>query len=91
MSFGVERLHHSVVRPFVRYVECSKDGATVRVLTTIEDFGVQLVVQIVDCVIESNQHDLGCFLGRYATWYVRSSAATVRQDAIAAVALVGYG
>ena len=90
MSFGVERLHHAVIRPFVGHVEGAEYGAAVRVASFVEDLRVQLVVEVVHGVVERDQDYLGGVLGRYACWDVCAGAATIGKDAVATVAFLGH-
>lgn len=59
MTAGVERLHLRVIGPLVRDVEGAGDGAPVRVLATaVENVLVDVPVEVVDGVVEGEQHDL---------------------------------
>ena len=59
MSVGVQTLHLTVVGPLVRHVEGGRDRTPVRVQPSrFEQVGVQIFVQIVDGVVERQQHDL---------------------------------
>lgn len=59
VTFGVQILHLTVVGPLVRHVESGAQRATVRIdASLIEQIVVQLLVQIVDRIVEGEQHQL---------------------------------
>lgn len=69
VTAGVERLHLRVIGPLMRDIEGAGDGAPVRVLATaVENVLVDVPVEVVDGVVEGEQHDLR-YVGRIeSTW-----------------------
>lgn len=88
MSIGVQVLYLAVVGPLVRHVEGGRDGAPVRVDTAaLEQILVELFVQIVDGIVEGQQHNLGHMFDRKFSGDVLSAAVAVRQQAHVLAAL----
>ncbi len=70
---GVEALHLSVIGPLVRHVEGGLQRAAVRVLAArVEQVAVELLVEVVDRVVERQQHDLRCVARFQATYRLRA-------------------
>lgn len=64
----VQVLHLAVIRPLVGHVEGGRDGAAVGVgAALLEQVRVEALVQVVDGVVEREQHDLGHLLGEQVT------------------------
>uniref|UniRef100_A0A8D8ACU8 (northern house mosquito) hypothetical protein n=1 Tax=Culex pipiens TaxID=7175 RepID=A0A8D8ACU8_CULPI len=90
VSIGVQVLHLAVVGPLVRHVEGSGDGASVRVhAAALEQVLVQLFVQVVDGVVEGEQHNLGHLLDGQIAGNVLSAAVAIGQLAHVLAALGG--
>lgn len=65
MTIGIEILHLAVVSPFMRYIECSRDRASIWIITTLfEQISIQSLVQVIHRVIEGQQHNLWYLLGQ---------------------------
>lgn len=68
MTIGVQVLHLAIIRPFVRYVECSCDRTSVGICTTfLEQVAIQSFIEIVDGVVKGEKHDLRHLLDRKIT------------------------
>lgn len=90
MAVGVEVLHLAVVRPLVGHVEGGTDGTAVGVdASLLEQVHVQLLVQVVDRVVEGEQHDLGHLLHGHVGGNVLAAAEAVGQQAHVLAALGG--
>lgn len=90
MSIGIEVLHLAVVRPLVGHVEGGTDGTTVGVNTPLlEQVAVELLVQVVDRVVEGEQHDLRHLFDWHVSGNVLSAAEAVGQKTHVLTALGG--
>lgn len=88
VSVRVQVLHLAVVGPLVRHVEGGGDRATVGIDTsTFEQILVQLFVQIVNGIVEGQQHNLGHLLDGQLSGNVLSAAVAIRQQANVLAAL----
>jgi hypothetical protein len=82
VSVGVQVLHLAVVGPFVRHVEGGGDGAAVGVdASALKQRLVQALVQVVDGVVEGEQHDLRDLFGRESSGNFLAAAVAVGQQA----------
>ena len=69
VTVSIQILNLTVISPFVRYVKCGSDRATVRIQTTsFEKVAVQFFVQVVDCVVESEEDQLWRINRSQITW-----------------------
>ena len=72
VSVGVQIADLGVIGPLVRDVEGGGDGAAVGIFassaTALEQFAVQILVQVVDGVVEGQQHHLRYRVDRQVTW-----------------------
>ena len=76
MAVGVQVLDLTVVGPLVRDVERRRDRAAIRILATIfEQVRVELAIEVVDGVVERQQHYLRCFVRGYSTYAFFSTRA----------------
>lgn len=70
MTAGVEILDLAVVGPLVRDVESSWDGTSIGVVSALlKQVGVETLVQVVDGVVEGQQHDLRDLLGQVVSYF----------------------
>lgn len=90
MSVGVQVLHLAVVGPFVRHVEGGRDGAAVGVdASALEQRLVKTLVQVVDGVVEGEQHNLRDLFRGETSGNVLATAVAVGQKAHVLAALGG--
>jgi hypothetical protein len=90
VSVGVQVLHLAIVGPFVRHVEGGGDGAAVGVdASALKQRLVQTLVQVVDGIVEGQQHDLGDLLGGEAAGHFLAAAIAIGQQAHVLAALSG--
>ena len=90
VSVGVQVLHLAVIGPLVRHVERGRDRAAVRVdPSPLEQVLVQLLVQIVDGIVERQQHDLRHLLNGQLAGHILAAAGAIGQQAHILAALGG--
>ena len=59
MSVRVKRLDQGIVCPFMRYIESGSYGTSIWVFPAgMEDILIESLVQVIDTVIESENHQL---------------------------------
>ena len=77
MPVGVQVLHLGVVRPLVGHVEGGLDGAAVGVEPPAKEIFVELLVQVVDCIVKGEKDKLRDLVGGEAAGDVLASTVAV--------------
>lgn len=92
VSSRIQRLHLTIIGPFVRHVERAQQRTAVRVLAArVEELFVDFPVEIVDRVVEREHDQLRDLRRLQSARNRRRAAVAVRKIAILGLALGGGG
>lgn len=81
MTIGVKILHLTVIGPLVRHVESGTNGTSIGIDTALlEQIHVQLFVQVVHRVVESEQDNLGHLFHGHISGNVLTAAEAIGQQ-----------
>ena len=64
MALGVQVLHLAIVSPLVGDVESCCRVTAIRVGTTLEQSGVEVVVEVIDCIVKCEKNKLWSLVRR---------------------------
>lgn len=81
MAIRVQVLDLTIIRPLVRHIEGGTDGTSVWIDSAlIEQIRVQLLVQVIDRIVEGQEHYLGYLFDWKISGNIFAAAETVGQQ-----------